>query len=503
METHVVLDPTELSVEPGGEAVCSVRVRNDGPVVDEYSAQVVGAIADWTVMEADAVRLFPGDEGVLVLHIRPPRVHRIAPGQVPFGVRVVATSGGQASAVVEEGSVEITAFRELEAAIIPRRSRARLAGRHRVAITNLGNVPVTARLLASDREDVLDVRFRRISVDIVPGHTRKVRTRVRPATTSMQAGPEPHLFQVSVEADDAPSIQLQGAMVLRPFVPRWLPVALAAVVVAILLVLALAKRETVQTRATVAPIGAPSPTAAAGGTGAKAASGGGGAGGKPVPVATAAPATPSPQLSPAETNCLAGTVSPVGSSYPADGTAQDGGTAHNDGTLSGGAAYGPGVSGNGSDQAFTFPGGDSRVDVGPHVGQLGTGDLCVSFAVRTTAKSPQALVGNRNTLADGQWWDIRMRPSGLPYAELDHNGATTPGQLVTLTSDGATVNDGGWHTVGLIRRGRLLNLYVDKKLVGSVSTTIVDVSNGADTRFGSDGFISFTGAIDDVLIVAG
>ncbi|HEY2705475.1 MAG TPA: LamG-like jellyroll fold domain-containing protein [Candidatus Dormibacteraeota bacterium] len=508
MATRVVLDPAQLTVEPGAEAVCTVRVRNDGTVVDEFVADVVGEVLPWAIAETDSVRLFPGDEGAIVLHLRPPRTHRLIPGTIPFGVRVVATSAGDGSAVVEEGGVHITAFHEVQAVLTPRRSRARITGRHRVTVTNHGNVSTEVRLTGSDPDDVLDVRFRKPAFELAAGAVRRVRTLVRPATLSLNAGTEPHQFQVAVEADEVLRIDLDGAIVVRSVVPAWVPIAVAVLVAAIVLLVGLLRRESVQTLATTGSLGAVTPNAAAvpaSGSGGKAAAdsaaaGGGGAARSGGTAAASGPAAATPAapggggLSAIEASCLAGTPVPRGSRYPADGTALDAGPDHQDGTLTGATGYAPGPTGAGSDQAFSMTGGTSGVDLGRNVGELGAAGFCVELAVDTTARVPQALLGNRRA-ADGVGsWDIRLQSSGMPYAEL--GSVVVPGY--------AAVNDGAWHHICLIRSDALVNLYVDRRLVGTANTVPpAGLSDGAATHLGWDGFLPFTGSIDGVVVVRG
>ncbi|MDX6389912.1 MAG: hypothetical protein QOJ73_975, partial [Streptosporangiaceae bacterium] len=86
---------------------------------------------------------------------------------------------------------------------------------------------------------------------------------------------------------------------------------------------------------------------------------------------------------------------------------------------------------------------------------------------------------------------------------LDNNGLANRTAYVRVDAVGPQVNDGHWHNLTVLRLGTLLNVYVDRELVGTAASDAIDVSNGAHTRIGSDGFLSFTGAIDEVLIARG
>jgi hypothetical protein len=328
---------------------------------------------------------------------------------------------------------------------------------------------------------------------------------VRPATTSMGPSKEPHPFEVAVTPEGAEPVKLQAAMVLRPIVPAWFPVLLIAGVVLIGVLVALAKRQTLVSRATSGPIGgvaaAVAPLSGAAGGGAA----GGGAAGAAHPPAGAGSAAAAPPAtgssSPvANVTCLADLALPGGSFYAADGSPADSG-AHNDATLEAGATYDTGAVGGASDQAFSFPGGKASVDAGGKVGQLGTSDFCVSLQLKTAQHTAGPLVGDADGAARGHSWTIGIGATGVPYVELDDTTAPTP---QTVHVDAITaVNDGRWHALAVIRRGKLLDLYVDRALAGSISAAVVDVSSGTDTRFGSDSVTAFTGALDDILIMAG
>jgi hypothetical protein len=511
---RVVLDPAQLSLEPGGEAVCHVRIRNDGAIVDEFSARVVGAAADWTLIEAESVRLFPGNDGEVALRFRPPRTWKLAPGPLPFGVRVVATSAGPQSALVEEGTLEIGPFRDLDARITPRTSRARLAGRHRVVLVNHGNIPAVGRLTGTDPDEQLSVRFRQQRFEVPPGASRRIRTKVRPATVSMGPSKEPHPFEVTVTPEGEEPVKLAAAMVLRPVVPVWLPVLLIAAVLLVGILVAIAKRNTLESRATNGPVGGVAAAATVGGAAKAGAAGGGAAGGAaagggaaaaggPAGGAASPAARPAPaaSVSPvADVNCLAGQPLPGGSFYAADGSAADSG-AQNDATLQAGAVYEAGSVGGDADQAFSFPVPKASVDAGGKVGQLGISDFCVSLQVKTSQHTAGPLVGNADGAPKGHSWSIGIGAGGLPSVELDDTTGATPQRLRldALTA----INDGKWHALAAIRRGRLLNLYVDRGLAASTSAAVIDISSGTDTRFGSDTVTGFTGALDDLLIVAG
>jgi hypothetical protein len=293
-------------------------------------------------------------------------------------------------------------------------------------------------------------------------------------------------------------------------VPLWLPIVLVVVVGVAVVLIGLLRKESVQTLATDGSLAgaspSPSPSGSAGaksGAGGAGGAGGGGAGaaggaaagaGAVAAASSGATTGAGAPLTATEAACLSGTPVDAGSSYAADGTAQDSGPDHQDATVQG-ATYGPGATGTGSDQAFVFAGGTSAVDLGAKVGQLGTSSFCVAMVVNTTQRVQQSLIGDRTSAAAGATsWDLRLQPSGTPYVEL---GSMTVNGYVP-------VNDGKWHRLCVIRSNTLVNLYVDGRLAGTTNASPVgNVSSGGDTHLGWDGSVPYAGSIDSIVIVQG
>ena len=80
-----------MSVVPGEMGTCTVRIRNTGTVVDQFTLTVLGQPAAWTTVVPAALSLFPGADGTVELHFAPPRAPGVGAGPLPFGVRVVGT----------------------------------------------------------------------------------------------------------------------------------------------------------------------------------------------------------------------------------------------------------------------------------------------------------------------------------------------------------------------------------------------------------------------------
>jgi hypothetical protein len=168
-----------------------------------------------------------------------------------------------------------------------------------------------------------------------------------------------------------------------------------------------------------------------------------------------------------------------------------------------GATYGPGVSGAGTDQAFSFDGSGAHVQFNQLGGNRGIGDFTLSFFIKTTAGGHEAVWEKRPVCDAANFWGIRMLPGGFLQGEIYQPGlamyplATTP------------VNDGAWHAVALTRQGRTARLYIDGNLESTMTgAQLINVSNNVDMVAGTsvcvghDGTQPFTGELDELQIGA-
>lgn len=236
MAGNVVLDPVSIAVVPGETAVTTVRIRNTGAVVDQFTVSVVGAPAAWTTVAPLVISLFPGAEGTVLLHLAPPRAPGVGLGPVPFGVRVVASEDADLS-VVEEGEVDLLPFVDITAKLTPRSVETKRRSRHEVLLDNRGNAPVEAEIDAGDPDELLAFEVRPRLVTVEGGQTARVAVNVA-ARTGFARGPQKHRpFQVTVAGGgpDRMPIVLDGTLVQNGSLPKFvIPLVTAVVVLAAL-----------------------------------------------------------------------------------------------------------------------------------------------------------------------------------------------------------------------------------------------------------------------------
>ncbi len=236
MGVSVALSNMALDVVPGEEAVCTVVVRNTGAVIDQISFDVVGPAAAWSVIEPPALNLYPGDSGQVRVHFRPPRASEPGAGPVPYGLRATSLEDPRGSAT-EEGTVTVAPFTELRVRLLPQISRGGRRGRHRIDVSNLGNVAVGTQVTVVDPDDALTFAVNRPAIVAPPGVVTQLKLVAVPRDKFWSGAQQTRPFQVVVQPERGKATSVDGTFEQEPLVPRW---ALAGLVGVVALALVLA-----------------------------------------------------------------------------------------------------------------------------------------------------------------------------------------------------------------------------------------------------------------------
>ncbi len=197
MGSSASLDRPELAVEPGQAVSAQLRVRNNGSVVDQFTFEGLGAAAAWIDAEPEVLSLFPGAEGTVTIHFRPPKSPNTAPGPTPFGVKVVSGEDPMGSAV-EEGVITVGRFADRTVEIFPLTQRGRRKGQFEVAVDNRGNAPIEVEFSGADPENACRYAFARQSLIVEPGTAHFTKFEVIPHDRFWRGPPKTHQFQVLV-----------------------------------------------------------------------------------------------------------------------------------------------------------------------------------------------------------------------------------------------------------------------------------------------------------------
>jgi len=237
MAATATLANKAVTVTPGGEASCEVRVRNSGTVVDQFTLEVLGDASAWTIVEPAVIPLFPGAEAVARIKFKPPKSSSVQAKAIPFAVRVRSREDARAS-LVEEGTVEVGPFNDTFAELIPRTAKGSSRARAQLALDNRGNVRINARLTAADPDRKLNFVITPAALTAEPGTASFASIRLSPRQRFLTGPPKLNPYKVHVHQDGLPTITVDGSMQQEGLIPKWLLPALIGLA-ALLIVLAI------------------------------------------------------------------------------------------------------------------------------------------------------------------------------------------------------------------------------------------------------------------------
>lgn len=226
MGVNVTLSPSDLEVTPGQQETVEVTVRNTGPVVDQFTMNLVGDLDAWVRVEPRTVNLFPDGEAQARLMFHPPRAADVLAGEYPFGLQVLSREDPEGSSV-EEGSATVTPFTKIGAEFVPHGSHGSLRGRHRLAVDNHGNTPAPVRIGLIDQNNRLRFKIRKQALVVAPGTTVLIPVRAIPKKWFLKGQKKTHPFQATVVGDTFEPVTADAAMVQEQVFPTWLPGLLA------------------------------------------------------------------------------------------------------------------------------------------------------------------------------------------------------------------------------------------------------------------------------------
>ena len=240
----ITMEQGELSVEPGGVATTTVKVRNRGTRVEQFRLAVDGAPARVAQVAPPVLSVFPDDEASAVVTFTVPRGPWPPAGRAPFQV-VVRSEVHRDVVDNAPGVLTVGRFDQLRAELEPETTRGRKPGRHRIAVTNAGNAHIQANVELADRDGELTFEPKNFTVPVAPGASEVTDVLVAgPVKWFGRALSMPFTATVNTPTSPAP-VLLNGTRRQLPRLPWWIPMLALALVALLIALLALIGRATV------------------------------------------------------------------------------------------------------------------------------------------------------------------------------------------------------------------------------------------------------------------
>jgi beta-lactam-binding protein with PASTA domain len=241
----------KADVVPGTRAIVHALVRNQSGIVDNYELSIDGMPPEWWTITPSTVYLVPfgapgGEyEQEVEIQLHPPRSPEAEARAWPL--RVVALSKAHG---VEAGSATITAtiapYQEFEVELRPEYGRGRWRGNFAVAVRNRANAPTDFAFSAVDSDNACHFIFDDPVVTAAPGRRAGTKFKARPRKQLWVGRPVDRRYQVTTTVPGTDSSVLSRPAVFRqkPWLPRWLPLAIPIVAGAIAAVIILLPHNT-------------------------------------------------------------------------------------------------------------------------------------------------------------------------------------------------------------------------------------------------------------------
>jgi len=228
MSVTASFQPDRVAASPGQTAALSLHLQNNTDAERVVTLRAGGGLAAQTVLQTETIYLDPNE------HFEVPVIvdanSSLVAGNHSCVIEVVDDSETTSAAA----TVEINATEAWIAHLEPESSKSATAGRHKVAIDNLGNVPITVEIATATEQDVVaEVAAPAISID--GGKSAKVEVRVAAQSRFWNGAPVEHPFTVSLNGSNNEHVTLEGCFEQGPRLRPWFLPALAGMVGALLL----------------------------------------------------------------------------------------------------------------------------------------------------------------------------------------------------------------------------------------------------------------------------
>jgi hypothetical protein len=224
----VVMEETQLQVDPGSTVTTTMTLLNQGATVDHFEVSERGMPDSW-VQLPDTVRLMPGQQQEVSIVIQPPRSPKSRAGRYSLTFRVTSRNA-PSQAVEVQAALMVTPFVQFNSSIQPQKIKANK--RIKVNIENRGNVPETFVVHGQDRADALAFDPTRTQVRVGGGEAAQTQVQIKPHRRRWFGRPETFPFTLEVgggsqiSAQQASAQAHAGELVSRPRIPTWVPVVL-------------------------------------------------------------------------------------------------------------------------------------------------------------------------------------------------------------------------------------------------------------------------------------
>ena len=216
---RLVIEPTEVDVAPGGRADVTVRLTNQGVIVEHYELSIRQLPVTWVTLSHDSMQLMPGASELVQLTIHPPLDSNATAGRRPYRLMVASTTDQQETAGVA-GQLTVKPFLRFTADMRPKRLNH--GDMCRVLVKNDGNVETTFSVAGRDPAEAIRFGNDVGRLQLAPGERGTVDLNLKARQRPLFGRGKNLPFEVQVDPVEGQRQRLAGQLDVGALLPGWL-----------------------------------------------------------------------------------------------------------------------------------------------------------------------------------------------------------------------------------------------------------------------------------------
>jgi hypothetical protein len=228
MSVTASFEPDRITAAAGGTAALALHLQNNSDAESMVTLRPTGALAAQTVLQTETIYLDPNEHFEVTVIVDANST--LGAGSHDCVVDVVNNH----ETATARATVDIDANTQWSAQLEPPRSKSGSVGRHKVGVTNNGNVGIMVELVPFSASGVV-TEIAAPAVNIDPGQTAKVELRLAPSFKFWTGATVEHPFTVDLAGSDGEKVKLDGVYEQGPRVRPWFGPAVAGMAGSLLL----------------------------------------------------------------------------------------------------------------------------------------------------------------------------------------------------------------------------------------------------------------------------
>ncbi len=220
---QIELEGPDLAVSPGAHAQAVLKIDNLGEAADSYFVEVDGLPKGWVRVDHVETELESGEQGQVLISLKPLRRSESQPGEHAFIVRVRAQSR-PAETLDIPATLRVLPYSGFGMAL--GNSRIESGTGFKLYLHNQGNAALRLSIQGTDPDHTLRFQLPAAQIQLAPGERQTLIGSITPRRRRLFGQSREHEFALLARAHDASGFvaSIPGTYVEKSLMPSWVPV---------------------------------------------------------------------------------------------------------------------------------------------------------------------------------------------------------------------------------------------------------------------------------------